>query len=104
MGRADDGDSQVRVAAACCDAPSAEVTDAIPTLADEDCIILLGRLLRIQPGLAGAARDALEMIDHSRARHGGRASRIDRAATRRLCPALAFGTNVRADRWILTHG
>jgi HEAT repeat protein len=83
---ADDSDSEVRVAAACAlgrmgrrearqtlgrllrDAPSAEVIDAIPAIADEDCTILLGRLLRTQPGLAGAARDALEMIDHPRAR------------------------------------
>jgi len=82
---ADDGDSDVRVAAACAlgrmgrhearpalgrllrDAPSIEIIDAIPAIADEDCIILLGRIVRTQPGLAGAARDALEMIDHPRA-------------------------------------
>jgi HEAT repeat protein len=83
---ADDGDSKVRVAAACAlgrvgrrearqilirllrDAPSVEVIDAIPAIADEDCIILLGRLVRTQPTLAAAARAALEMIDHPRAR------------------------------------
>jgi HEAT repeat protein len=83
---ADDSDGEVRVAAACAlgrmgrrearqalgrllrDAPSVEVIEAIPAIADEDCIILLGRLLRTQPGLAGAVRDALEMIDHPRAR------------------------------------
>ena len=83
---ADDSDSDVRVAAACAlgrmgrhearpvlgrllrDAPSIEIIDAIPAIADEDCIILLGRIVRTRPGLAGAARDALEMIDHPRAR------------------------------------
>jgi HEAT repeats len=83
---ADDGDSDVRVAAACAlgrmgrhearqalnrllrDAPSLEVIEAIPAIADEDCIILLGRLLRTRPGLASVARDALEIIDHPRAR------------------------------------
>jgi HEAT repeat protein len=83
---ADDGDSDVRVAAACAlgrmgrpearqalvrllrDAPSVEVIDAIPAIADEDCIILLGRLVRTQPTLAATARDALEMLDHPRAR------------------------------------
>jgi hypothetical protein len=61
------------------DAPSAEVIDAIPAIADEDCIILLGRLLRTQPGLAGAARDALEMIDHPRARQIVAAMTVGRA-------------------------
>jgi HEAT repeat protein len=83
---ADDSDREVRFAAVCAlgrmgrcearqalgrllrDAPSAEVIEAIPAIADEDCIILLGRLLRTQPGLAGAARDALVIIDHPRAR------------------------------------
>jgi HEAT repeat protein len=83
---ADDGDGDVRVAAACAlgrmgrrearqalvrllrDSPSVEVIDAIPAIADEDCIILLGRLVRTQPTLADAARDALEMIGHPRAR------------------------------------
>lgn len=81
-----DGDGNVRVAAACAlgrmgrrearsalirllrDSPSAEVIDAIPAVADEDCVILLGRIVRTQPTLADAAREALEMIDHPRAR------------------------------------
>jgi hypothetical protein len=83
---ADDGESDVRAAAACAlgrmgrsearptlvrllrGAPSVEVIEAIPAIADEDCIILLGRLVRTRPTLAAAARDALEMIDHPRAR------------------------------------
>jgi hypothetical protein len=82
----DDGDGNVRVAALCAlgrigrreagpalarllrDAPSPEVIEAIPGIADEDCIVLLGRLARTQPALADAALDALGMIDHPRAR------------------------------------
>ena len=83
---AQDSDTNVAVAACCAlgrmgwrdarpallrllrDAPSVEVIDAIPAIADEDCIVLLGRLIRTQPGLADPALDALEMIDHPRAR------------------------------------
>ena len=48
--------------------PCPEVIEAIPALADEDCMILLGRVARTQPALADAALEALEMIDHPRAR------------------------------------
>jgi HEAT repeat protein len=82
----DDSESSVRIAALCAlarmgrrearptlarllhDAPSPEVIDAIPEVADEDCVILLGRIARTRPALADAALDALEMIDHPRAR------------------------------------
>ncbi|HET6518741.1 MAG TPA: HEAT repeat domain-containing protein [Geminicoccaceae bacterium] len=82
----DDGDSNVRVAALCAlgrmgrrevgpaltrllrDAPSPEVIESIPGIADEDCIVLLGRLARTRPTLAGAALDALRLINHPRAR------------------------------------
>ena len=81
-----DSDSSVRVAAFCAlgrlgrrearpalagllrDAPSLEIIEAVPRIADEDCVIVLGRIVRTQPALADAARDALEMIDHPRAR------------------------------------
>lgn len=80
-----DSDSSVRVAAFCAlgrlgrrearpalagllrDAPSPEIIEAIPRIADEDCVIVLGRIVRTQPALSDAARDALEMIDHPRA-------------------------------------
>jgi HEAT repeats len=83
---AGDSDGEVSVAAFCAlgrigwrdaksalvrllrNAPSVEVIDAIPRIADEDCVILLGRIVRTQPALAAAALDALEMIDHPRAR------------------------------------
>ncbi len=47
--------------------PSAEVIDAVTPIADEECIILLGRIARTAPDLADAAREALETIDHPRA-------------------------------------
>lgn len=49
------------------DAPSLEIIEAVPRIADEDCVIVLGRIVRTQPALADAARDALEIIDHPRA-------------------------------------
>lgn len=97
-----DEDGDVRVAAACAlgrmgrrearsalvrllrDAPSAEVIDAIPAVADEDCVILLGRIVRTQPALTDAAREALQMIDHPRARQviAALADEEDRRMTR----------------------
>jgi hypothetical protein len=47
--------------------PSAEVIDAITPIADEECVILLGRTARTVPDLADAAREALDAIDHPRA-------------------------------------
>jgi HEAT repeats len=82
----DDSESRVRVAALCAlgrlgwrgarpalmrllrEAPSVDIIDAIANIADEDCIIVLGRIARTRPALSDAARDALAMIDHPRAR------------------------------------
>ena len=82
----DDSDGHVRVAALCAlgrlgwrqarptltrllrEAPSPEVIDAVCAIADEDCIIVLARIVRTRPALADAARDALATIDHPRAR------------------------------------
>src|SRR5215472_779388 len=47
--------------------PSARLIDAVAPVADEDCVILLGRIARTIPHLAEAAIDALETIDHPRA-------------------------------------
>jgi hypothetical protein len=47
--------------------PSAELIDAIAPIADEECIILLGRLADACPDLSQAALDALDGIDHPRA-------------------------------------
>ncbi len=48
--------------------PSAVVIDAVTTVADEDCVILLGRIARTRPDLAELVRDALAVIAHPRAR------------------------------------
>ena len=82
----DGSDGNVRIAALCAlgrlgrrearpvltrllrDAPSLEIIDAVPGIADEDCVIVLGRIVRTLPALADAARAALELIDHPRAR------------------------------------
>jgi hypothetical protein len=47
--------------------PSPEIIDAIAPIADEECIILLGRVARARPDLSEAVRDALDTIDHPRA-------------------------------------
>jgi hypothetical protein len=49
------------------DSPNAEIVAAIAVIADPDCLILLGRLARRVPLLAGAVIDALEASDHPRA-------------------------------------
>jgi HEAT repeat protein len=47
--------------------PSEQAIDAISTIADEECMVLLGRIARSVPALTDAALDALESIDHARA-------------------------------------
>jgi hypothetical protein len=42
--------------------PSAEVIDAVGFVADEECIVLLGRIARTRPDLAACAIAALEQI------------------------------------------
>jgi hypothetical protein len=49
------------------DEPTAEVIDAVSSLADEDCIVELGRIARTNPMLAAVAIDALDAIDNPRA-------------------------------------
>jgi HEAT repeats len=81
----DDLDSNVRTAAACAlgrmgqseirpllvrflrQEPSAEIIDAVAAVADDETIILLGRVARATPQLAVAALDALDAIDQPRA-------------------------------------
>jgi hypothetical protein len=41
--------------------------DALSSIADEECMVLLGRIARSAPTLSAAALSALEGIDHSRA-------------------------------------
>jgi hypothetical protein len=47
--------------------PSAHLIDAVAPVADEECMILLGRIARTMPDLTAAALDALDAIDHPRA-------------------------------------
>jgi len=47
--------------------PSEEVIDAVSSVADEECIVQLGRIARTQPALSDAALNALEGIDQPRA-------------------------------------
>jgi hypothetical protein len=65
MGRAEARSGLIRLLR---DAPSHVVIEAVITVADEDAIILIGRIARTRPALADAAREALEAIDHPRAR------------------------------------
>lgn len=47
-------------------APSPEVIDALASVADEDCVVLLARIARTKPELASSAIDALHQINHPR--------------------------------------
>ena len=47
--------------------PSEEVIDAVSSVADEECMVLLGRIARSTPALSDAALNTLESIDHPRA-------------------------------------
>jgi hypothetical protein len=47
--------------------PSEEAIDAVSSVADEECIVQLGRIARTQPALSDAALNALEGIDQPRA-------------------------------------
>jgi hypothetical protein len=49
------------------EAPSPAVIDAAIAVADEECLVILGRLARAQPELADAALDALDGAESSRA-------------------------------------
>jgi HEAT repeat protein len=81
----DDLHTEVRKAAACAlgrmgrtevrallvrylrEGPSAELIDAIAPVADDECVILLGRVARAEPHLSDAALDALLSIGQPRA-------------------------------------
>jgi hypothetical protein len=41
-----------------------KLIDAVSSVADEECIVLLGRIARSMPALSDAALDTLESIDH----------------------------------------
>jgi hypothetical protein len=47
--------------------PSEVVIDAVSSVADEECMVLLGRIARSNPALSDAALNTLESIEHHRA-------------------------------------
>lgn len=55
------------------DAPSEAIIDAVSSIADEECIVQLGRIARTRPALSEVALDALENIDQPRAQATARA-------------------------------
>src|SRR6516162_4744431 len=63
--------------------PSAAVIDSISAVADEECLVILGRIARTRPDLADAALAALDSIGSSRAVKIAAASRqsLPRSAT-----------------------
>jgi HEAT repeat protein len=81
----DDLNDEVRIAASCAlgrmgrpearavltrllrDQPSSAVIEAVTTIADDECLVLLGRIARGAGDLAPAALEALEAIAHPRA-------------------------------------
>jgi hypothetical protein len=48
-------------------APSAAVIASISAVADEECLVILGRIARTRPDLADAALAALDSLGSSRA-------------------------------------
>ena len=81
----DDLNERVRVAAACAlgrmgrpearvvltrslrDQPSPAVIDAVAAIADDECLVLLGRVARGRDAFASAALEALDAMEHPRA-------------------------------------
>ena len=49
------------------DDPSEDVIDAVASIADEECLVLLGRIARSSSALADAALNGLESVDDHRA-------------------------------------
>ena len=64
------------------EAPSEEVIDAVSSIADEECMVQLGRIARTEPALSDAALNALEDIDQPRA------NAIATAVSKVLAPQL----------------
>jgi hypothetical protein len=50
-----------------CHSPDAELVEAVTPVADEECVVMLGRIARQQPALRDAALTALEAIETPRA-------------------------------------
>ncbi|CAN5490313.1 hypothetical protein BH10PSE6_BH10PSE6_28440 [soil metagenome] len=72
------------------EAPSRDVVESVSPIADEECMVLLGRLARTPTDLADAAIEALESIDHPRAGAIAAAARRQAAAVSDSRAAGAF--------------
>jgi hypothetical protein len=67
LGRAGRIEARPTLARLLWEAPTIEIIEAISPLADEDCIVQLGRIARTNPELSAAAVNALDAIDNPRA-------------------------------------
>jgi HEAT repeat protein len=76
--------------------PSEEVIDAVSSLADEECIIQLGRIARTEPALADAALEALEGTDHPRADAIARAIRNLQIRLRQIGSSTSLPQELRS--------
>jgi hypothetical protein len=78
--------------------PSEEVIHAVSPIADEECMVQLGRIARTQPGLSDAALNALEDIDQPRA------NAIATAVRNALAKHLAAANSAPEDDPLLPPG
>jgi hypothetical protein len=76
--------------------PSEEVIDAVSSIADEECMVQLGRIARTEPALSDAALNALEGIDQPRANAIATAVR-KRAAATALRPCAKTSDRMRSE-------
>jgi HEAT repeat protein len=66
LGRAGRVEAQPALARLLREDPTEEVIDAVTAVADEDCLVQLGRIARINPALSAAAMAALGSSDNPR--------------------------------------
>jgi hypothetical protein len=93
-------------------APSPEVIDSVVPIADEECVVLLGRIARSAPGLTAAALDgwkasAIRVPERLRRRSGAGSreeARTDLPVQRRCacCVGLHELKGNRAGQWAMT--
>lgn len=67
LGRMGQNESRPALVRLLCERPSVEVIEAIATVADEECLVLLGRVARSRPGLTETVIAALNDMDSPRA-------------------------------------
>jgi HEAT repeat protein len=67
LGRGGRGEARPALLRLLREGPSAAVIDAVSAVADEECLVILGRIARTKPDLADAALAGLDSIGSSRA-------------------------------------